>query len=333
MRYWLAVLLVVVATPTYAWNALGHKVIAEIAWRELDPPARQKIVDTLRRHPRFDKDFVAPMEDSVQRGDKGAQDHWIFQHAATWPDIARGIEGEEQQKYNHPTWHYIDFPLYASDQDRLAFGGKVPVNLSTEYPGTTPRSEYNVLQAIQDSQAVIKSEAGAEAKAVAYCWLFHLVGDIHQPLHSTAVFSKDRFPEGDRGGNEISLTQGRNLHALWDNLLGRQYYLRNVEREVAELQQCAEYRDVWMGAAKEMNPIKWAEESHELCGDFVYSEGMYAAIAAVPKNEKLPPISLSPDYLRQAGREGRRRVIAAGVRLGVMLGGKPVANQNAAATK
>jgi hypothetical protein len=332
MRYWIAVLFVVAtATPAYAWNALGHKVIAEIAWRELDPPTRQQIVDTLRRHPRFDKDFAAQMEEAADRGDKATQDHWIFQHAATWPDIARGIKGEEQKKFDHPVWHYIDFPLYASDQDRLAFKGKVPVNLSTEYPGTTPRDEYNVLQAIQDSQAVIKSEAGAEAKAVAYCWLMHLVGDIHQPLHSTALFSQDRFPTGDRGGNDIPLTQGRNLHALWDNLLGRQYYMRNVQQAVAEVERGSEYREVWGAAAKEMNPVKWAEESHKLCGDIVYSEGMYAAIQGVPKGEKLPPIALSPDYLRQAGRESRLRVVAAGVRLGVMLGGKPVAIQNAAA--
>jgi hypothetical protein len=31
------------------------------------------------------------MTDDVLRGDKGAEDHWIFQHAATWPDIARGL--------------------------------------------------------------------------------------------------------------------------------------------------------------------------------------------------------------------------------------------------
>ena len=44
---------------TYAWNALGHKVVAEIAWRQLEPKQRQSIVDTLRRHPRFDADFAA----------------------------------------------------------------------------------------------------------------------------------------------------------------------------------------------------------------------------------------------------------------------------------
>jgi hypothetical protein len=43
-------------------------------------------------------------------------------------------------------------------------------------------------------------------------------------------------------------TQGRILHALWDNLLRREYYLRNVEKEVAELEHGNELREVWAGA-------------------------------------------------------------------------------------
>jgi hypothetical protein len=37
-----------------------------------------------------------------------------------------------------------------------------------------------------------------EEKAVYMTWLFHLVGDIHQPLHYAAEFSQ-RFLDGDRG--------------------------------------------------------------------------------------------------------------------------------------
>jgi hypothetical protein len=53
-------LLLVIVSPAAAWNSLGHKVVAEIAWQQLDPATRQAIVDTLRRHPRFDTDFQAP---------------------------------------------------------------------------------------------------------------------------------------------------------------------------------------------------------------------------------------------------------------------------------
>jgi hypothetical protein len=91
MKWGLITILVVVsyAAPALAWNSLGHKAVAEIAWRQLDEPTRQSIVDTLRRHPRFDLDFQAKMDDDVLKADKATQDHWVFQHAATWPDIIR----------------------------------------------------------------------------------------------------------------------------------------------------------------------------------------------------------------------------------------------------
>src|SRR6478736_3125860 len=87
---WLALLIVAVwPTHLFAWSALGHKTVAEIAWRQLDPATRQTIVDTIRRNPRFDKDFVGKMDDKALTGDKAIEDHWIFQFAATWPDVIR----------------------------------------------------------------------------------------------------------------------------------------------------------------------------------------------------------------------------------------------------
>lgn len=50
-----------------------------------------------------------------------------------------------------------------------------------------------------------------------------------------------------------------------------------------------------------MTPLQWIEESHKLCGDFVYDEGGTAAILGVPKGATIPPISLSPAHLRQGG--------------------------------
>ena len=78
-----------------AWNALGHKVVADIAWEQLTPERRRRSSQTLRRHPRFDEDFAKGMPADVD------EDRWIFQHAAIWPDIARGFKGEDRQTYNH----------------------------------------------------------------------------------------------------------------------------------------------------------------------------------------------------------------------------------------
>ncbi len=50
-------------------------------------------------------------------------------------------------------------------------------------------------------------------------YLVHVVGDMHQPLHSVALFNQT-FPSGDRGGNSIKIKlinqTSQNLHAFWD---------------------------------------------------------------------------------------------------------------------
>ena len=46
-----------------------------------------------------------------------------------------------------------------------------------------------------------------------------MVGDIHQPLHSVALYNKT-YPEGDRGGNSLTVyyqnSTKTNLHSFWD---------------------------------------------------------------------------------------------------------------------
>lgn len=74
------------APPAFEWNALGHKVVCKIAWDTLDTDTREKIVDTLRRHPRYDQDFAKdlPATDNAEL---------IFWHVGSLPDIARNIQG------------------------------------------------------------------------------------------------------------------------------------------------------------------------------------------------------------------------------------------------
>src|SRR4051812_10291331 len=177
--------------------------------------------------------------DDDAKGDKAKQDHWIFQQAATWPDIVR------KTKNDRPNWHFIDIPQYLDPSDQMAFANRLPVNVATEYPGRTPLENMNVVQAITFCRAMLNGKAGPDVKAQAYCWLLHLVGDIHQPLHSTALFSVDHFPKGDKGGNEILITKGKNLHSLWDGLLGRDSRMRSVDKAVAELSDRERFGNVW----------------------------------------------------------------------------------------
>jgi S1/P1 Nuclease len=316
-RVLISILIVTVfVSSAQAWNSLGHKVVAEIAWQQLDEPTRQSIVDVIRRHPRFDTDFVAKMEDAAVQGDKAAQDHWIFQQAATWPDIIR-----KNKTYDRPEWHYIDIPQFLDPSDQMAFAKRLPVNISTDYPGKTPRDKFNVVQAIAFCRSTLRSKAGPDIKAQAYCWLLHLVGDIHQPLHCTALFSLDHFPKGDEGGNKILLAKGKNLHSLWDNLLGRDSKMSGVAKAATELSDHERFGNVWDLSTKETDPIEWAKESHNLAEAVVYDDAILDAVRNSPTGDKvkMTPVELPVEYYKAAGEQARKRVLAAGLRLGAIL--------------
>jgi S1/P1 Nuclease len=298
----LALSATVLSPPALAWNGLGHKVVAEIAWQQLDAPARQELVDVLRRHPRFAEDFEKKMPDDVATGDKDIQDHWIFQQAATWPDICRKTD------YDRPNWHFVDIPLFPGGQR------KVPFNLSDEFPTKIDPKEYNVAQATKNCMAILKESNDAPERGLACSWLTHLVGDMHQPLHSTSLVC-DYFPKGDEGGNKIPVVQGKNLHALWDGLLGNRSTMRDVAREVAELKQNAA---LWKVDTKQ-DTDAWINESHDAALSVVYSPEILHAVLGATPGEKLEPISLSKDYLKTAGQVARQRMVAAGLRLGALL--------------
>lgn len=291
MRFLLALaILFCHVAPVRAWNALGHRVIADIAWQRLTPETQNAITETLRRHPRFDEDFAKQMPADMD------EDRWIFQQAAVWPDIIRG-----NQEFDHPTWHYVNFPLFVGGT-RPLYG----VNLSSAYPPIESQREWNVAQAVKFCIETLEGDATPSDKALAYCWLLHLIGDLHQPMHTTALFS-DRFPTGDRGGNSIPVIQGKNLHSLWDNLLGRSHTPNDVKQSVAELENNTV---LW-----HINPTDrvedWIAEGHDLAKSFAYSS---ETVTAVEAEGELLSVNLPEPYLKEAGRRARQRVVAAGIR-------------------
>ena len=102
-----------------------------------------------------------------------------------------------------------------------------------------PHDPDNILSALAENQRRVKSQVSADQRAIALAWLLHLVGDVHQPLHTVQLFTRE-YPHGDRGGNEVCvrLAPGRaplDLHRLWDGLItstnnvGR---LRNIATEL-----------------------------------------------------------------------------------------------------
>src|SRR5687768_11252541 len=153
MRLALSLLILTASlSPAHAWNALGHRVVADIAWEQLTPERRKEIVDILRRHPRFDEDFAKEMPSDVD------EDRWIFQQAAVWPDIARRFKGEDLKTYNHPTWHYVNLPVFLGPERPIS------ANCSMEYPTQLDQSQWNVAQAVKHCVSALTSSPTPQDK-------------------------------------------------------------------------------------------------------------------------------------------------------------------------
>jgi hypothetical protein len=85
----------------------------------------------------------------------------------------------------------------------------------------------NIVKALQDNVEILKTSTDKAAQAQALRFVIHFVGDIHQPLHCTALVSAAN-PRGDQGGNLVKIKivgddgnlRDSNLHSYWDGGIG-----------------------------------------------------------------------------------------------------------------
>lgn len=189
-----AIALLVLVTPCLSFWSTGHMVIARIAYEEIkkqDPTYFLQIEKEIDILTQFSK-----------------EDEHSFVESAVWADDNKGIAWSA---FNE--WHFVDTPVIAPD-----------------FHGETKVENMNATWAIYEMQKTLRNknkpsfDSGA---AISFAWryLIHLVGDIHQPLHASTLYS-GKFPDGDRGGNSFKITfpedsQVKNLHALWDACVGQ----------------------------------------------------------------------------------------------------------------
>jgi hypothetical protein len=299
---------------SYAWNAAGHQLMAAITWDLLSVEQQDYWVDILEHHPRFKKDFKDHLPQYV-KSNPDAYKEWVFRRASTWPDIARGIPEKQRDKYHHGSWHYINYPIYLDKKVDTKF-----VNLKTKWQGDF-NNTLNIIQALKGNIEVLsKRGASKKEKAVALSWALHLTGDSHQPLHSTALFSKNYFKKGDRGGNLIKISgQGRvtNLHWFWDSRLDNTTSFRIIDLKAKKL---AEQRHI--NAFKNQNKsIKsWLKDSNKLAKKHVYSPTMLSTLKSNEKNSKnQPSIVISNNYDTQARNVSNSLIVDAAYKMAQLL--------------
>jgi hypothetical protein len=286
-----------------AWNATGHRIAAAIAYDHLTPTAKQRVDALLLKHPDY-----ATMLSSGAPADPEARARAAFLAASAWPDVIRNDnrfydDTKENAKptpllpgfpymARHTNWHYIDLPF---SPDGTSLVRVKPPNALTEL-------RRILLEIGQPGSDLVP--------AYDLPWLIHIEGDVHQPLHCVSRFVKSQ-PNGDAGGNEVFVTPGRNLHALWDDAAGTDASDGYVNRFAAEI--TAEFlkrRGQHPRVSKD--PKRWVREGFELAKGDVYTFGPETG-------SREYPTALTEDYVSNAHRVARTQLAAAGFRLAAVL--------------
>jgi hypothetical protein len=233
-RWKLAIIGLFFSQIVCAWNAVGHRVIAQIAYDHLTLHAKHRFNSYNRLL-------------NYRHGDRQRQ--YNFVEAAVWLDKIRyssDLPGEI---------HYIDLPFSREKNRRLP---QIP--------------KLNVVSALSQAQLTLKDESSRlRQRAVAFRVLSHLTGDLHQPLHAITYVSAT-YPQGDKGGNLIRLPENpvaKTLHAYWDQGAGA---LPSMNRkQVRQYAALLESRWPCMPEDNVDDFFVWAQASHQIAEKQVYS--------------------------------------------------------------
>ncbi|MGL6072747.1 MAG: S1/P1 nuclease [Fimbriiglobus sp.] len=295
-----AMSLLLLGSQASAWNRAGHMVSGAIAYavlKEDSPEILAKALVILKAHPQYDRLW----KDQVEKIPAAERDLYLFMLAGRWADDIRG-----NKEYDNPPWHYINYPYKpAGEPDTV-----VPAE---------PDATANIVLAHNKNFDKLRMAPEALEGAVPMCWLFHLIGDIHQPLHSVSLFT-EKFPKGDRGGTRfyVKVTQDRraiNLHAFWDDLITTTDDFRTARNIAIELRLRADFDRDELTELRETNFENWAKvEGVELAKKAVYLEGKLAGGAGELSAEVLPA-----NYPRTVKPIAERRIVLSGYRIAETL--------------
>jgi len=281
-----------VAAPARAWNDQGHIATGLIAFDSLgtDPGSVAAIMAIMALHPdraRFDA-ALGPLTGT-------ARTRRTFALMARWPDDIRGTG------YDRPGWHYaVKVVSGATILEPLTFGDAIDVFAAqleiAEDPAATPAR-----------------------RAVALCWVFHLVGDMHQPLHGGHRVSW-RFLRSDRAGTIgwVRTAPGAKpvtFHEFWDSAADRPGDAFAAAQSIAAAGEA-----VSAVVPPVQSPVtafaSWVAASRALAASVAY-RGMALAEAAEPASAPVLPAA----YQADARRIAERRIGEAGRHLAGLFAG------------
>jgi len=229
-----------VAGPAGAWAALGHRMVAELAQRHLDPAAQAEVARLLAGEP-----------DPSLAG------------VAMWADDMRNADPERFKTTSR--WHYIN-----------AKGGGCAFEIERD----CPNGDCVVLAIERQRAILADRRQPIEARREALKFIVHLVGDSHQPMHAGSRIDAggNGFqvslrtplePEAYARNKYVDGVMGTNLHSVWD------YYI--LGSRGLDLRQYSDRLDKlpWppfpAPSQYDVMPLAWAGESCRL----IETRGLY----------------------------------------------------------
>jgi hypothetical protein len=284
-----AILAFLVCGPTAsAWSFAGHQVIAAGAWRELPPNTKTTVTELLKAHPDYAK-WESSFPGNSSNLDLPA---FIFMRASSWADEIR----RRGNAYDHPHWHYVDYPLK-------------PRSFPLE---AAPEPDDDALYGISHCEKILRdTKASLQERAVYLAWLIHLIGDLHQPLHCSSLVT-GTYPAGDKGGNDFYVkpgSKGIKLHALWDGLLGTSGKPQSRLNYAIQIQ--AEHPRNSLPELKKSKTVKeWSLEGRSLAIEKAYLHGELKGSISADDAPTLPE-----GYTKAAKGVAEKQAALAGYRL------------------
>ena len=262
LMFTVSLLFAMLSSSAFAWDHPGHMTTGAIAYDEIErtnPELIEKIGLLFLAHPEVSPFWVAAGEakgkERVRR---------MFIECARWADDVKFTS------HDRPTYHTARWPIVTKD---------APPTAKAMAKAREGRPAGQALEALTMNFAVISNpESSHTERALSLCWVFHIVGDIHQPMHVSDLFSKD-YPEGNPAAtlsyvDDPTMDSTMPLHILWDSNVLRVPTLEvatKAAKEYTKKHPRSSYPELKKHPVGRPDTFQnWAREGHEIAVDWAY---------------------------------------------------------------